>query len=560
MSFRPNSSHSRPNSPHGRPGSPRPFSPGQHTKVEEELHLAGIDYDKVTIKHNPSVPVLYEEALTHELGTVISSAGALCSYSGKKTGRSPHDKRIVEESGSSKDIWWGPVNTKMSEQVFLINRERAVDYLNTHPRLYVFDGYAGWDPKYRKKVRVIASRAYHILFMHNMLIRPTEEELENFGTPAFTIFNAGEFPANRYTTGMTSTTSVSINFKRAEMVILGTEYAGEMKKGIFTVMHYLMPKAGVLSLHSSANEGPDGDVSVFFGLSGTGKTTLSADPKRHLIGDDEHCWSDTGIFNIEGGCYAKCIDLSGEKEPEIFNAIRFGSVLENVVLNEESRVVDYADDYLTENTRCAYPINFIPNAKIPCMGGHPKNLILLTCDAFGVLPPVSKLTPSQVMYHFISGYTTKVAGTEDGIVEPTPTFSACFGAPFLVLHPQKYATMLAQKMSEHASDAWLINTGWVGGSASDAKRCPLKYTRAILDAIHSGELAKSKFENFEVFGLSIPTHVQGVPDELLHPRKAWQGTPQTFEESINKVAGMFKENFKTFQDEASPETCAAGPV
>ncbi|CEI91667.1 Putative Phosphoenolpyruvate carboxykinase [Rhizopus microsporus] len=551
----------RPSSP-GRPGSSRPASPSQHTKVEEDLHNhAGIDYDKVTIKHNPSVAVLYEEALTHEMGTVISSTGALCSYSGKKTGRSPKDKRIVEEELTKKDIWWGPVNTSMTERVFLINRERAIDYLNTHPRLYVFDGFAGWDPKYRKKIRVIASRAYHILFMRNMLIRPTEEELEEFGTPDFTIFNAGEFPANRYTTGMTSTTSVSINFKRHEMVILGTEYAGEMKKGVFTVMHYLMPKAGVLSLHSSANEGPDGDVSLFFGLSGTGKTTLSADPKRRLIGDDEHCWSDTGIFNIEGGCYAKCIDLSPEKEPEIYNAVRFGSVLENVVLNEETREVDYADDFLTENTRCAYPIDYIPNAKIPCIGGHPKNIILLTCDAFGVFPPVSKLTPSQVMYHFISGYTTKVAGTEDGIVEPTPTFSACFGSPFLVLHPQKYATMLAEKMSKHAADAWLINTGWVGNSAKNGgKRCPLKYTRAILDAIHNGTLAQGEFETYEVFNLAIPKQVEGVPDDLLHPRKAWQSSADEFDKSLRQVAEMFVDNFKIFKDEASVETCNAGPV
>ncbi|ORZ20581.1 phosphoenolpyruvate carboxykinase [ATP] [Absidia repens] len=548
----------RPGSPyHGRPSS----SSSIHTKVEEELHdVAGIDYDKVTIKRNPSVAVLYEEALTYEQGTVISSAGALCAYSGKKTGRSPKDKRIVEEETSKDDIWWGPVNTPISEKVFSINRERAIDYLNTRPRLYVFDGYAGWDVKLRKKVRVVASRAYHLLFMRNMLIRPTEEELENFGTPDFTIFNAGEFPANRYTTGMTSTTSVSVNFKRAEMVILGTEYAGEMKKGIFTVMHYLMPKAGVLSLHSSANEGPDGDVSLFFGLSGTGKTTLSADPKRKLIGDDEHCWSDEGVFNIEGGCYAKCIDLSGEKEPDIFNAIKFGAVLENVVLDEETRQVDYSDDFLTENTRCAYPIYHIPNAKLPCVGGHPKNIILLTCDAFGVLPPVSKLTPEQAMYHFISGYTTKVAGTEDGISEPTPTFSACFGAPFLVLHPQRYASMLAEKMSQHKANAWLINTGWIGGSASSgAKRCPLKYTRAILDSIHDGSLANGEFEAFEVFGFSIPKKAAGVPDELLNPRKAWKGTDEDFTKSITQVAGMFQGNFKTYQDQAAPETVAAGP-
>ncbi|KAI9356633.1 phosphoenolpyruvate carboxykinase [ATP] [Pilaira anomala] len=549
---------SRPGSPYtgGRPASANSVI----TKLEEDLfEFAGIDYDKVTIMRNPSVAVLYEQALTYEQGTVISSAGALCAYSGKKTGRSPKDKRIVEEETSKKDIWWGPVNTPISEKVFLINRERAIDYLNTRPRLFVFDGYAGWDPKYRIKVRVVASRAYHLLFMRNMLIRPTEEELENFGTPDFTIFNAGEFPANRYTTGMTSTTSVSVNFKRNEMVILGSEYAGEMKKGIFTVMHYLMPKAGVLSLHSSANEGPDGDVSLFFGLSGTGKTTLSADPKRMLIGDDEHCWSDEGVFNIEGGCYAKCIDLSGEKEPDIFNAIKFGAILENVVLDEETREVDYSDDFLTENTRCAYPIYHIPNAKLPCMGGHPKNIILLTCDAFGVLPPVSKLTPEQAMYHFISGYTTKVPGTEDGIVEPQATFSACFGAPFLVLHPQRYATMLADKMSKHKADAWLINTGWIGGSAATSKRCPLKYTRAILDAIHNGELAKANYNQLEVFNLSIPKTVTGVPSELLNPKTAWNGTPAEFDSSLRNVAKMFNENFQTYKAESTPATINAGP-
>ncbi|KAJ3329125.1 Protein kinase C-like 1 [Blyttiomyces sp. JEL0837] len=414
-----------------------------HDEIHEALHrIAHVDYTKPIIR-NASVPVLYEEALAHEKGTALTSNGALALNSGDKKGRSPKDKRIVDEAGSTNNIWWGPVNIKITENSFMVNRERAIDYLNTRARLYVFDGFAGWDPKYRIKVRVVCARAYHALFMRNMLIRPTDEELANFGEPDFTIFNAGEFPANRYTTGMTSTTSVAVNFARREMVILGTQYAGEMKKGIFTVMHYLMPKAGVLSLHSSANEGPNGDVSLFFGLSGTGKTTLSADPHRFLIGDDEHCWSNDGIFNIEGGCYAKCINLSADKEPEIFGAIRFGSVVENVVYNPQTRIIDFDDDSLTENTRCAYPIDFIPNAKLPCLGGHPKNIILLTCDAFGVLPPVSKLTPDQVSYHFISGYTAKIAGTEEGVTEPQATFSTCFGAPFLVWHPTKYASMLA---------------------------------------------------------------------------------------------------------------------
>jgi len=352
---------------------------------------------------------------------------------------------------------------------------------------------------------------------------------------------------------------VDVNFRRGEMVILGTEYAGEMKKGIFTVMHYLMPKAGVLSLHSSANEGPDEDVSLFFGLSGTGKTTLSADPHRMLIGDDEHCWSDEGVFNIEGGCYAKCIDLSADKEPEIFNAIRFGAVLENVVFDPETRVVNYDDNSLTENTRCAYPIEYIPNAKIPCVGGHPKNIILLTCDAFGVLPPVSKLSQAQAKYHFISGYTAKIAGTEDGITEPQATFSSCFGQPFLVWHPVKYATMLAEKMAQHNADAWLINTGWNGGKYGVGKRISLKYSRAIIDAIHSGELANAEYENYGVFNLQIPTNVTGVPSEVLHPSKTWAGSQEDFEQTRAKLAELFVRNFENYADQATEDVCAAGP-
>ncbi|KNE64373.1 phosphoenolpyruvate carboxykinase [ATP] [Allomyces macrogynus ATCC 38327] len=528
--------------------------------VQEQLHQeAGIDFSK-EIKHNLSVAQLYEDALKHEPGTFLSSAGALITSSGAKKGRSPRDKRIVEEETTARDIWWGPVNTKMSEAVFMVNRERAVDYLNTRSRLYVIDAFAGWDPEARIKVRVVCARAYHALFMRNMLIRPTDEELADFGHPDFTIFNAGQFPANRYTTGMTSTTSVSINFKRREMVILGTQYAGEMKKGVFTIMHYLMPKAGILSLHSSANEGPDGDVSLFFGLSGTGKTTLSADPHRFLIGDDEHCWSDNGIFNIEGGCYAKCIDLSAEKEPEIFNAIRFGSVLENVVFHPQTRLVDYTDSSLTENTRCAYPIEYIPNAKVPCVGGHPKNIILLTCDAFGVLPPVAKLTANQSMYHFISGYTAKIAGTEDGVTEPQATFSACFGQPFLVWHPTKYANMLAEKMAEHEANAWLINTGWNGGKYGVGKRIALKYSRAIIDAIHSGELAQQEYEEYPVFGLHIPKACPGVPENVLNPKTAWLGDADEFEATVAKLANLFIENFKLYEDHASPEVLAAGPV
>lgn len=514
------------------------------------------------IRHNAPPPTLYEDGLL-EKGTTISSTGALMAYSGKKTGRSPKDKRIVDEETSTQNIWWGPVNKQVDELTWKISRSRALDYLRTRDKLFVVDAFAGWDPRYRLKIRIICARAYHALFMTNMLIRPTKEELENFGEPDFTIYNAGQFPANVFTKGMSSPTSVELNFKDMEMVILGTEYAGEMKKGIFTVLFYTMPiNHKILTLHSSCNQGVEkGDVTLFFGLSGTGKTTLSADPNRKLIGDDEHCWSDNGVFNIEGGCYAKCLDLSAEKEPEIFNSIKFGAILENVVYDPLTKVVDYEDSSITENTRCAYPIDFIPSAKIPCLADtHPSNIILLTCDASGVLPPVSKLTNAQVMYHFISGYTSKMAGTEEGVTEPQATFSACFGQPFLVLHPMKYAQQLSDKISEHKANAWLLNTGWVGSSAArGGKRCSLKYTRAILDAIHSGELSKVEYEQFPVFNLNVPTSCPGVPSEILNPTKAWTEGVDSFNKEIKSLAGKFAENFKTYADQATAEVRAAGP-
>ncbi|KAL2759470.1 hypothetical protein ACRALDRAFT_1060487 [Sodiomyces alcalophilus JCM 7366] len=543
------------------PGGVTPHQ--EHTELEEELlETAHIDYNRVSIIPNASVPALYEDALVYETGSAITSTGALTAYSGNKTGRSPLDKRIVEEDSSKNDIWWGPVNKPMSTDVWKINRERAIDYLNTRNRIYVVDGFAGWDEKYRIRVRVICARAYHALFMRNMLIRPSREELEHFH-PDYTIYNAGSFPANRYTAGMTSATSVAINFAEKEMVILGTEYAGEMKKGIFTVLFYEMPiKHNVLTLHSSANEGKNGDVSLFFGLSGTGKTTLSADPQRALIGDDEHCWSDDGVFNIEGGCYAKTVGLSAEKEPDIFGAIRFGSVLENVVFDPETRVVDYDDITLTENTRCAYPIEYIDNAKIPCKSdSHPTNIILLTCDARGVLPPISKLNRAQTMFHFISGYTSKMAGTEDGVDEPQATFSSCFAQPFLALHPMRYAKMLADKIEKHQANAWLLNTGWVGaGFSQGGKRCPLKYTRAILDAIHSGELANVEYENYDVFNLQVPKTCPNVPSELLNPKKAWTAGAESFENEVRKLGVLFVENFKKYESEATEEVIKAGPV
>ncbi|CAE8642866.1 unnamed protein product [Polarella glacialis] len=508
--------------------------------------------------HNASPGVLYNEALLHEKGSAILSTGALVAYSGAKTGRSPMDKRIVDEPSTSGDIWWGSINIKLSEQTFNVNRERAIDYLNTRQRLYVFDGFAGWDPKYRYKVRVITSRAYHALFMNNMLIRPTPEELENFGEPDYTIYNSGAFPCNRATEGMTSPTSVSINFKSKEVVILGTEYAGEMKKGVFTIVNYLLPKMGFLTMHASANEGKNGDVSIFFGLSGTGKTTLSADPERALIGDDEHAWTSDGVFNIEGGCYAKAIGLTRENEPEIFDAIRFGTLLENVVFDERSGVVDYNDTSLTENTRVSYPLEYIPNAKIPAVGGHPTNIIMLTCDAFGVLPPVSKLTSAQAMYHFISGYTAKVAGTEMGVTEPSATFSACFGAPFMVWHPAKYAELLAEKMATHKVNVWLVNTGWSGGAYGKGKRMSLKVTRAIIDAIHSGDLAKAEYENYPVFDFQVPKSVAGVDSKMLMPAKTWANKAE-FDSQVAELSALFKKNFKQFESGCSEDVRAASP-
>ncbi|MEQ1634930.1 MAG: phosphoenolpyruvate carboxykinase (ATP), partial [Planctomycetota bacterium] len=480
-----------------------------------DLSKYGIHVKNVYRNAEPSV--LYEQALRRGEGEIVDS-GALATRSGQKTGRSPKDKRIVDMEPSTKDVWWGSVNIKLSEKTFLVNRQRAVDFLNTRDQLYVMDGYAGWDEEHRIKIRIVCLNAYHALFMHNMLIRPSKEQLASFGDPHYVIFNAGLFPANPLTNEMSSSTSVDLSFERGEFVILGTQYAGEMKKGVFTIMNYLMPKKGVMSMHCSANEGEKGDVSLFFGLSGTGKTTLSADPRRKLIGDDEHCWSDKGVFNIEGGCYAKCINLSPEGEPEIYQAIRYGSVLENVVYDKDTRSVDYTNQSITENTRCSYPVEYIPNAKIPCTGGHPKNVILLTCDAFGVLPPVSKLTPDQCMFHFISGYTAKVAGTEMGVTEPEATFSACFGAAFMVWHPAKYAELLAAQIQKRGSQAWLVNTGWSGGGHGVGKRMSLRYTRAILDAIHDGSLAKAETVTDPVFGLIVPKTCANVPAEILNPK------------------------------------------
>jgi phosphoenolpyruvate carboxykinase (ATP) len=511
------------------------------------------------IFRNSSPAKLYEEAIRHEPGTSISSTGALIAYSGAKTGRSPKDKRVVNSPGCANEVWWGPVNFPMEELSFNINRERAKDYLNTRERIYVIDGYAGWDPKYRLKLRIICSRPYHALFMHTMLIRPTREELESYGEPDYVIYNAGAFPANRLTVGMSSTTSIDVSFESREMVILGTEYAGEMKKGVFTILNYLMPKRGLLSMHCSATADPATDrSSILFGLSGTGKTTLSADPKRRLIGDDEHVWSDHGIFNIEGGCYAKAIDLTEASEPDIFGALHFGALLENVAFDDEGNEVNFSDVSITQNTRGAYPIEFIKNAKVPCLAGHPTDIIFLTCDAFGVLPPVAKLSPDQAMYHFISGYTAKVAGTEVGVTEPQATFSACFGAPFLVWHPAKYAELLASKMKEHGVNVWLVNTGWSGGGYGQGSRIKLKYTRAIIDAIHAGALTSAKTRKDSTFGFEVVTECPNVPQEILLPEETWDD-PAAYQAAAEKLASLFAKNFALYESGVSESVKASGP-
>ncbi len=503
---------------------------------------------------------LYEEAIRHEAASRIADSGALVAYSGAKTGRSPKDKRIVKHPESERDIWWGAVNVALSAESFSINRERAIDYLNTRERLYCFDGFAGWDPKYRLKIRVICSRPYHALFMHTMLIRPTKQELADFGEPDYVIFNAGQFPANRRTQGMTSKTSIDLSIEDKEMVILGTEYAGEMKKGVFTIVNYLMPKRGVLSMHCSATSTRTGDrSSILFGLSGTGKTTLSADPTRMLIGDDEHCWSDDGIFNIEGGCYAKAIDLTPESEPDIFQAIRFGAVLENVVVDDQDRHVNFHDARITQNTRGAYPIEFIRNARVPCLAGHPSDIIFLTCDAFGVLPPVSRLSPAHAMYHFISGYTAKVAGTEMGVNEPQATFSPCFGGPFLVWHPGKYAELLSDKMRQHRANVWLVNTGWTGGTYGVGARMQLPLTRAIVDAIHTGQLADGPVARDPVFGFDVVTACPKVPADILQPRNTWSNHA-SYDTTAHILAGLFRDNFRKYESGVSAEVRAASPA
>ena len=504
-----------------------------------------------------SVPQLVEKVLARKEG-LLTSTGAVRATTGKYTGRSPKDKYIVEESSVKDKIDWGSVNQPISPEVFDALYKKVINHLKNKDEVFVFKGFAGADNKSRLPIQVINEFAWHNLFAHQLFIRPTKEELENHEA-GFTVISAPNFKADPAVDGTKSEAFIIISFEKRTVLIGGTEYAGEIKKSIFSVMNYLLPEQDILPMHCSANVGREGDVALFFGLSGTGKTTLSTDPHRFLIGDDEHGWSSNGVFNIEGGCYAKCINLSEEKEPQIFNAIRFGSVLENVVIDPDTRIPDYDDGSLTENTRAAYPLQAIDNIVEPSIAGHPTTIVFLTADAFGVLPPISKLTKEQAMYHFLSGYTSKLAGTERGVTSPEATFSTCFGAPFLPLPATVYAEMLGNKIDEHDVQVFLVNTGWTGGEYGVGSRMKLSYTRAMVQAALEGELNHVETVKDEIFGLNIPLHVPGVPDEVLQPQKTWSDQ-QAYEKKARELANQFKENFKKFSSVDESIQKLGGPL
>ncbi|HEX3986234.1 MAG TPA: phosphoenolpyruvate carboxykinase (ATP) [Acidobacteriaceae bacterium] len=492
---------------------------------------------------NLSTAQLVETAIARGEGRLAAN-GALVAMTGARTGRSPRDKFTVEDDQTRERVHWGKVNQPFPQDKFDALLERVLRHMAERD-LFVMDLAAGADPTYRLPIQMICEYAWHALFVKDLFVRPTAEELKNH-VPEFTVIAAPEFEGVPERDGVRSGTFILTDFTKKIVMIGGTKYAGEMKKSIFGVMNYLLPERNVFPMHCSANIGAAGDTALFFGLSGTGKTTLSADPERRLIGDDEHGWSPDGVFNFEGGCYAKCVDLTMEKEPQIYGAIRFGSVLENVVLDSETGEPDYSDIRFTENTRAAYPIEFIANAVIPGVGGHPKNVLFLAADAFGVLPPIAKLTPDQAMYHFLSGYTAKLAGTEAGLgSEPVPEFSTCFGSPFLPLAPRVYAEMLGRRLREHRAECWLVNTGWTGGAFGVGKRMSLPHTRAMVHAALDGRLAKAEFTAEPAFGLSIPATCPGVPSELLNPRNAW-ADKAAYDAQAKLLASKFVENFKKF--------------
>jgi phosphoenolpyruvate carboxykinase (ATP) len=489
---------------------------------------------------------------------VLNDSGALVIRTGEFTGRSPKDKFTVKDETTADSVHWNEFNIPIEQKYFDIVYKKVRDYLETIPEVWIRDCYACADPRYRMNIRVINEKPWNNLFAYNMFLRPTEEELENF-EPEWQVVSAPGLKLDPVECGTRQHNAAIISFKEKVVLIAGTGYTGEIKKGIFTILNYILPhEKNVLSMHCSANMGNDGDTAIFFGLSGTGKTTLSADPNRKLIGDDEHGWTNDNIFNFEGGCYAKTINLTEEKEPEIFNAIRPGALVENVTFFPGTNKINFDDASITENTRVSYPLHFISNAQEPSVGGLPKNLFFLTCDAFGVLPPISKLTKGQAMYQFISGYTAKVAGTELGVTEPKPTFSACFGAPFLPLHPGKYAQMLGNKMVDEKVNVWMINTGWTGGPYGTGHRMKLKYTRAMITAALAGQLDDVALETDPVFGLQIPKECPGVPNEVLNPVNTWEDKA-AFAEKATYLAGLFVKNFEKYASGVSEEILAAAP-
>lgn len=505
---------------------------------------------------NLCVGELVEKVLQRNEGT-LTATGAIRAETGRYTGRSPQDKFTVKDEVSKDTVDWGSVNQPISEEIFENLYHKVVDFLKEKEEVFVFNGFAGADERYRLPIQIINERAWHNLFAHQLFIRPTEDELAEH-VSEFTVISAPSFKADPAQDGTNSEAFIMVSFKHRVVLIGGTEYAGEIKKSIFSVMNYLLPEQDVLPMHCSANVGKEGDVALFFGLSGTGKTTLSADPERRLIGDDEHGWSNRGVFNIEGGCYAKCINLSEENEPQIYKAIRFGSVLENVILHPGTREPDYDDTTLTENTRVAYPIQNIHNIVEPSIAGHPNTIIFLTADAFGVLPPISKLTKEQAMYHFLSGYTSKLAGTERGVTSPEATFSTCFGSPFLPRHASTYAEMLGEKIDQFNSNVFLVNTGWTGGTYGEGHRMKLGHTRAMIHAALEGELNSTETVVDPIFGLEIPVHCPGVPDDVLIPKRTWKDENE-YEEKAHELATKFHENFKKF-DGVSEEIRKSGPT
>jgi phosphoenolpyruvate carboxykinase (ATP) len=506
---------------------------------------------------NLSPARLIEHALRRAEG-ILTRDGAFAALTTPHTGRSPDDKFVVREPECEGRIAWGKVNVPFEPAHFDALRRQVMLHLGSQPELFVRDVFAGADPEHRLSVRVITPNAWQSLFVHNMFIEPAAEERDAF-EPGFTVVHAPEFMADPQTHRTRTGTFILLNFAERMVVIGGTRYAGEIKKSVFTILNYLLPLEGVLPMHCSANVGQKGDVALFFGLSGTGKTTLSADPKRRLVGDDEHGWTARGIFNFEGGNYAKVIRLSSTGEPLIWTATnRFGAILENVVVDANSRAVEFDDDSITENTRSSYPISFIEGAIMEGQAGHPAHVMFLTADAFGVLPPISRLTPDQAMYHFLSGYTAKVAGTERGVTEPKAAFSTCFGAPFLPLQPSVYAGMLREKLTRHQSQCWLVNTGWTGGAYGTGNRMDLAHTRAMIDAVLGGKLTGAAVREDPVFGLHIPAHVPGVPDEVLNPRDTWKDT-SAYDAQAAKLKAMFKENFNKFAGDVGPDVRAAGP-